>query len=338
MVVFNTENTHGKYTQITKEDFYSLFIGGFEGKPEKEYTHLFDPLEYNFSNIYCLPKTKLDGIHMNRICDVAFATQNPKDSYIFWNTVRSNNITVIINFHELFTYCPDNCEIVEEWNNKITVYCAKDDTYSSSTYIIHARCWADFGVPTVEDCLMTFKLFFKYFTSGKFVVHCRAGIGRTGIFLAIYYAIFGTQDQLQSMLKDFPELNFTSWQSMALVDIVNLLRTRRLHLVQTYEQFTFCERFITEQREELLSYVPKSAEPEPTKPEQVVPTPVEPEIVETEVPIETLQIVNAPVQSVQKVVIHFKLHFSDSKCLRNKSVKTKLKQKYRYARHNKHCY
>jgi hypothetical protein len=327
--MFSYGNTTQSWnTHTTEDDFYELSLDGFEGKTELDYVQYANPVEDNFSNIFCLPKTKIPGIHMNTICDVAIGTQNPRNIPIFWTTVCENNITTIVNLHKEFTYRPDNCEVVEEWNGKITVYRVKlqhNDT-EHIVHIIHYFTWPDHGVPDDAECLMAFKLFFKYFTSGKFAVHCRAGIGRTGAFLAIYYAVFGTQQQLDLMLQDYPELKFTSWKTMSTLEIVKLLRTRRLHLVQSYSQFNFCAKFIAQYEDELLSYVPKPIVPE-VKPEELAPE-AKPE----EEPI----IQNS---EIKKIVIKFKTnHFSEIKRLRNKMIKNRPRHKNFVRRPKKHYY
>jgi hypothetical protein len=298
-------------SQIDKAAFYATPNSGFEGKPANASLH--NPWQDNFRDIFCRPETKIDDdFHANHICDKAIGTQYPINSYLFWQKVVKHNVSVIVNVHNESTYhSPEDSELVENWNDRIFVYKVSLNNYGSNrvVHLIHAKTWGDYSVPTEEDCLMTFKLFFKYYTEGRFMIHCRAGIGRTGIFLAIYYAVHGTNEQLQTILKGYEHLGYKTWDGMRLEEIMNAMRLRRLHLIQTYEQFCFCETFINKYRNELLSYDPEPIQDVPIVQEQIktvsVETTVEPVATEA---IEMEIIVRPEMRSLKpfRMVIKFK--------------------------------
>jgi len=110
-------------------------------------------------------------------------------------------------------------------------------------YQIQYTDWPDFGVPassqSILDLLETIEKHrakFKVAPSKKrtqLLFHCSAGIGRCGTLLSIYYAI----EQLK-------EGNPVS--RISVPDIVCSLRSNRLGMVQTQEQFEFIYKVIND--------------------------------------------------------------------------------------------
>ncbi|KAI0239039.1 tyrosine protein phosphatase 1 [Massospora cicadina] len=121
-------------------------------------------------------------------------------------------------------------------------------TYLSLTYItpfgdresfpvtqIRFEGWPDFGVPSHPDTLLTLIDIYrtellltqeKYIgTPGPPIIHCSAGVGRTGTFCAIDSALY--------LLESWPE------EPDLVVHIVNTFRQQRMLTVQSYPQFCF---------------------------------------------------------------------------------------------------
>jgi protein-tyrosine phosphatase len=76
--------------------------------------------------------------------------------------------------------------------NTIELYVRDQDQQSSPRYQIKHMLyngWRDMSVPTsTETFLNYFQLFHRYHTSDALpIVHCTAGIGRTGVFIALDY-------------------------------------------------------------------------------------------------------------------------------------------------------
>lgn len=95
-------------------------------------------------------------------------------------------------------------------------------------YHAHYLKWPDHGVPTgTKDALLFLKTVDHYRTSigtqAPVLLHCSAGIGRTGTFCAID---IGIKDYLQKNLVDIPST-------------VAKMRTERAGSVQTEDQYVF---------------------------------------------------------------------------------------------------
>jgi len=97
---------------------------------------------------------------------------------------------------------------------------------------IHYTEWPDFGVPdspkniikVIED-VENFREYVKASPAAPVIVHCSAGIGRTGTYLAIS-AYFNHKKQ-----------NIIA--PLSIQDVVNNLRDQRMGMVQTVEQYSF---------------------------------------------------------------------------------------------------
>jgi len=86
--------------------------------------------------------------------------------------------------------------------------------------------WPDFGVPnTTNDILQILSLIKEKKQDSPVVVHCSAGVGRTGTLIALYYAI--------EKLSQNPK------KSIDIFDIVCSLRKKRMAMVQSIEQYEF---------------------------------------------------------------------------------------------------
>lgn len=96
--------------------------------------------------------------------------------------------------------------------------------------------WPDFGVPVLEDLTSFFelmKLSSEHSASGPRVVHCSAGIGRTGTFMCLEHLI-------RELESDALETNDLSVNRPDLIyAAVNSLREQRRGMVQSDRQYQF---------------------------------------------------------------------------------------------------
>ena len=75
------------------------------------------------------------------------------------------------------------------------------------------------------------KIFFFFFSS-PIVVHCSAGVGRTGTFCVVHYLL--------------AKVRLANPSTISMMDTLLYFRKYRPHMVQSVDQYLFCHRAITE--------------------------------------------------------------------------------------------
>lgn len=106
---------------------------------------------------------------------------------------------------------------------------------------IHYPDWPDHGVP--QDTVLVREILRRTYhipaNLGPIIVHCSAGIGRTGTYCAIHNTI------QRILIGDMSSLD--------LAKTVADFRSQRMGMVQTVEQFYFCYVAVVDELEELVS-------------------------------------------------------------------------------------
>lgn len=101
--------------------------------------------------------------------------------------------------------------------------------------------WPDHGVP--KDTLAVRDILKRIYdvppSLGPIVVHCSAGIGRTGTYCAIH-------NTMQRIL-------IGDMSSLDLVNTITIFRSQRIGMVQTLEQYLFCYNAIVDELEDIIS-------------------------------------------------------------------------------------
>eukprot|EP00794_Sanderia_malayensis_P008055 gene8055-8918_t len=195
----------------------------------------------------------IDGYHYP---EEYIATQGPMEDTTndFWRLIwqeRSTTIVCLTNLHELgkskcYQYWP-SVGRVRHGGIVITLV----STEKTADYIIrtmdirhdqsdevrqvcqfHFLSWPDHGAPVYPTPLLSLRRRIRHYYDGKtpMVLHCSAGVGRTGCFILI-------DEMLERSGRE------------ATVDIYNYLhylRTRRINMVQTDEQYMFVHEAILE--------------------------------------------------------------------------------------------
>uniref|UniRef100_A0A8C9VJ47 protein-tyrosine-phosphatase n=1 Tax=Scleropages formosus TaxID=113540 RepID=A0A8C9VJ47_SCLFO len=195
----------------------------------------------------------IDGYHRPRHY---IATQGPMQETVrdFWRMIWQENsasIVMVTNLVEVgrvkcVRYWPDETEVYGDI--KVTLI----ETEPLAEYVIrtftvqkkshheirelrqfHFTSWPDHGVPCYATGLLGFVRQVKFLNppdAGPIVVHCSAGAGRTGCFIAV------------DIMLDMAE-------NEGVVDIFNCireLRSQRVNMVQTEEQYVFVHDAILE--------------------------------------------------------------------------------------------
>nr|XP_034320794.1 receptor-type tyrosine-protein phosphatase epsilon-like [Crassostrea gigas] len=188
----------------------------------------------------------IDGIGQE---NVYIATQGPKQNTVndFWFMVWQENVTQIVMLTNLMEGIKNKCvkywPDLEESMDCVTFTLITTDERRYAHYVIrrlkmthnlqnrnktvthyHYTSWPDHGVPD-PLCLLLFHNHVtrtkKISDRGPTIVHCSAGVGRTGTYIAVD-AMF---QEIQMNIK------------INIAEFVKNMREKRMNMVQTYKQY-----------------------------------------------------------------------------------------------------
>lgn len=191
------------------------------------------------------------------------ATQGPTDETIgdFWTMIDEYNCNVIVMLCNLVENGVEKCAKYWSEANKMNNYIIKGENKSAQKYYIMRQFkliniskkieriihhiqfidWPDHDVPDIEGGTIfeTFINLIKIVDSLKgdepVVVHCSAGVGRTGTFISIYYLFKEIKRQIDENQK---EIQFS------IFNFVRKLKEMRILSVQTLFQYYFIHQFV----------------------------------------------------------------------------------------------
>ncbi len=159
------------------------------------------------------------------------ATQWPKPNTLndFWEMLFTHNINTIIALNNIER--DDQVIYWESENVNIISIIYKEDfiirtlqvTFQNTTKLIthyQYTAWPDFKCPNIVSLLNMIDML----NDDVKCIHCSAGVGRTGTFMTINDCIN----------------KINNCESFNIVETIKLLRSQRLSMVQTKEQFAFC--------------------------------------------------------------------------------------------------
>lgn len=217
-------------------------------------------LPYDHSRVKLSPSNTVDG------SDYVNATYMPgansKHEYIasqgplshtaadFWQLVWEqdvHNIVMLTKCYEdsweiCYKYWPDKGK--SETYRHLKVTAGSEESFSDWTvrnYTVtmndssrdvrhfHFKSWPDYGVPTREQTLVRFVRYVRSNllpSEGPLVVHCSAGVGRTGTFLVV--------DRLLQQIKNS--------NSVSIYGTLEELRRERMWMVQTVAQYEYIHK------------------------------------------------------------------------------------------------
>lgn len=192
------------------------------------------------------------------------ATQNPLPSTYedFWNSVWYNSVKVIICLNkqtlvdsnrdvkyfdtQTFPKRELSVEVIAVFENQsFRMRCIKLTKHAKTKELFHFEYldWPDFGVPKSFDSILDLiNKKNEKMEDGKskheaILVHCMAGCGRTGSFIAM--------DMVLDSLRNSKGHHLDAWGNEDLIfKAVQYERTRRISMVQNLDQFIVIYEFI----------------------------------------------------------------------------------------------
>ncbi|XP_011175573.2 tyrosine-protein phosphatase 10D isoform X2 [Solenopsis invicta] len=206
--------------------------------------------------------------------DEYIACQGPKEetTYDFWRMVNQYNINIIVMLTQLVEKGKEKCHqyypiIGESFRyENMTIRCTSEldfRTHTQRTLVLqkenkkrsithlHFKDWPDHDVPEDFDAMINFcQIMRRNITANKgfIVVHCSAGIGRTGTLIAI--------DILLQQIRDNRKLD--------VFGTVYRLRHHRINMVQRESQYAYiynCIKQVLKNPYFLKTYKPPPVEP-----------------------------------------------------------------------------
>ncbi|XP_033731007.1 receptor-type tyrosine-protein phosphatase alpha-like [Pecten maximus] len=188
---------------------------------------------------------------------VYVATQGPLPSTTddFWRMVWTINSGKIVMLTNLVESRKDKCEKYwpDEGDSMTTktfdIMLNRERDYASHVvrnitlidrkskekrdiHQFHFTTWPDHGTPNTLELVLFHRRVKLHKTTlpGQMVVHCSAGIGRTGTFIAL--------DALLDFGKKYDRINIRHY--------VNMMRKDRMHMIQTEEQYVALHEILAE--------------------------------------------------------------------------------------------
>ena len=191
------------------------------------------------------------------------ATQGPTPKTIedFWIMCSQYNVDKIIMLCKLKEKNVEKCanywdvnnirsfiikkvkeEFIDEDNSIILrVFQFFNIKQNTSKYIhqIHLTCWEDHGTLNnnyFDKIRALIDFIDKNKTSNPVVVHCSAGVGRTGTFISLYNIYHEIMQQIFGGNKEIIEIS--------VFNLVRKIKEQRMHMVENENQYFFLYLFI----------------------------------------------------------------------------------------------
>jgi len=241
--VLPPESTRVRLSTISGEegsDFINAnYISGFIPNSEKEYIATQGPLEGTFPDFWRM-------VWETNSCAVVMLTREVEKGRVkcdhYWpepdNVLSAGNFQVTMSDWE-------ECTKDEFLERRLTL---TNTETKESRPVSHLQyiAWPDHGIPpTTTAFLSLMDDAYKFnHTQGPIVVHCSAGIGRSGTFCIVHSILEKIKYDLQQNPEEEPNIS--------VVKAVLAARKQRTAMVQTKEQYTFVNLVLLERLKEIL--------------------------------------------------------------------------------------
>ena len=257
--ITNEFNFFGQYIDLDQEHENNLS----KGETEKDRYSNIKPYNHNIINISTGSKY-INASPINIPKNKFFiSTQGPKKETIedFWTMVWENECYIIImlcnekenGMEKCAKYWDqnfilNNYEIIigkiivkKEYTIREIFLFKNSFNEGKMIYQIHFTAWPDHGVPDIKDGKI-FDVFIeiiefvdKLRVIGSIIVHCSAGVGRTGTFISMYILEKEIKIQIENKISVI---------KFSIFNLVRKLKEMRLYLVQTESQYRFIYEFV----------------------------------------------------------------------------------------------
>ena len=188
------------------------------------------------------------------------ATQGPLESTIedFWVMCYTYDVKVIVMLCKLDEDYKEKCANywdtnlknykIEKTSETIQLYDGlrmrkfkiinKENGIGKDIVQIHLTCWPDHSIPDTDYNKLIYIIHFidKMKGGSPVVVHCSAGIGRTGTFISLYNLYHEINEQINNI--KIKEIRFS------IMNLVRKLKEMRLYLVECESQYSFLYQFV----------------------------------------------------------------------------------------------
>ena len=253
-IIYSYDNLNKKLKELNHIDHQKRSVGNnfttsldIRNMSKNAYPNIL-PLEHSLVRLNDSTSPYINANFISTAAQLYIGTQAPLENTIddFWNMIWQTDSRMIINLTETADYLVDksiygNLYVeyldVKEFHDtslKVLKLVNQQNFNTKTIYYIHYPEWEDNMVPDrtsfanlIKVVNMTEELA-KMSEKTPIVVHCKAGIGRTGVFIAIH-----------SELKIIPKEN-----KLDIVRTVSKMREYRSRLVHTLDQFMFCQNFL----------------------------------------------------------------------------------------------
>lgn len=241
----------------------------------RRYNRYSDVLPYDDNRVVLSGKdTNVDYINASIISfdetgQKYIMTQGPLDStrHHFWSMVWERDLHSIVMLCKTFENQKSKCS--QYWPIKASIprsfeqftvsleSCCQSSEYNISSLILtyndgksppqqrkithfHYHAWPDFGIPDSPDSFLKFLCLVRQQNpeSSPPLIHCSAGIGRSGV-----YAV------CDIMIRLFQNLPPQQWPNISLDDVLLKLRLQRMGLIQAPDQLRFTFKAILRAKE-----------------------------------------------------------------------------------------